>query len=431
MKGLRIVIVTFAWPPRNSIGAHRPYSWARYWSAAGAQVRVLTARKYAYDEPLDLNLPPLPNVEVIETDYASDRRSLATHIFGSSLRKPARWLYRKLQGKVFQLPNPREEWLAAVSPSLNDLSQSCDIVVSTYDPRTVHQIAAQMKCENPDLIWIADYRDLWSLNHISGLSAADREAECQLELATVGRYADLVCSVSNDLAEQQGAFVAKPFLTIANGFDVDKEDVDAALSSPLRSVSGVMKIVYTGKLYPDLRDPLPLLQAIVGLESDGMIAPGDVELHLYGGQLDGLQSIVRSGQYDHILRLHGHVSREIALSAQAEAHFLLLLESPRPDARGVLTGKVFEYIASGVPILSLGSRRNSAIGRLLAQTGTGLCTEDNTEIIRGAILSRIEGAPEWFAPNFDQVAMFSRERQAAILYEAMHSLYQQKYETGA
>jgi glycosyltransferase involved in cell wall biosynthesis len=162
-----------------------------------------------------------------------------------------------------------------------------------------------------------------------------------------------------------------------------------------------------------------------------MIARGAVEVHLYGGQLEGLKSIVRSGQYDHILRLHGHVSREVALSAQAEAHLLLLLESPRSDARGVLTGKVFEYIASGVPILSLGSRRDSAIGRLLAQTGTGLCTEDNAEIIRGAILSRITGAPEWFAPNLDQVAKYSRERQAMILYETMCSLYQQRVETSA
>jgi hypothetical protein len=123
----RITIVTFAWPPRNSIGAHRPYSWARYWSRAGARVRVLTARKYAYDEPLDLNLPSLPDVEVIETDYASGSSSIARHISNSPLKIPARWLYRKLRGTRESLLNPREKWLDAIAPSLAQLADDSDI----------------------------------------------------------------------------------------------------------------------------------------------------------------------------------------------------------------------------------------------------------------------------------------------------------------
>ena len=58
---MRIVIVTYNWPPRNAIGTHRPYSWARYWSEAGAKITVLTAAKHAFDAPLDLYLPNIPN----------------------------------------------------------------------------------------------------------------------------------------------------------------------------------------------------------------------------------------------------------------------------------------------------------------------------------------------------------------------------------
>ena len=45
MRKLRITIVTYDWPPRNSIGTHRPYSWARYWCENGQDVTVLTAKK--------------------------------------------------------------------------------------------------------------------------------------------------------------------------------------------------------------------------------------------------------------------------------------------------------------------------------------------------------------------------------------------------
>ena len=72
MKTKSILIVTYDWMPRNSIAVHRPYAWAKYWSLAGLKITVLTAKKYAYDEPLDLGLPVLDAVKVIEIPYRSE-----------------------------------------------------------------------------------------------------------------------------------------------------------------------------------------------------------------------------------------------------------------------------------------------------------------------------------------------------------------------
>jgi hypothetical protein len=63
---IRIVIVTYNWLPRNAIGTHRPLSWARHWAARGAKVTVLTAKKYAFDEPLDLANEPIPGVANVQ-----------------------------------------------------------------------------------------------------------------------------------------------------------------------------------------------------------------------------------------------------------------------------------------------------------------------------------------------------------------------------
>jgi len=417
---LRITIVTFAWPPRNSIGAHRPYSWARYWAAAGAEVRVLTARKYDYDQPLDLTLPPLPGVEVIETDYAKGRVSLAQRLARGPLKAPALWLYRRLRGKVAAVRNPREGWLAAVRPHLADLATRSDVVVSTYDPRMVHQIAALMKTANPRLFWVADYRDLWSLNHAPDWTDAQRTAEAATERATVAALADLVTSVSDDLARAQGEWSAKPWLAVTNGFDVDLSAIREAIARPLPPPSAPLRIVYTGKIYPGLRDPGPLLEELLAMEAEGVIARGAVVVDVYGGQVEGIEPMLRSGRFDHLLRLHGHVPREAALAAQREADLLLMLESPLPEAKGVLTGKIFEYVATGVPILSLGSRCDSAIGALLASTRTGLCTEDEPALIRNAVLERLHGQhPDWFAPDMAVIEGFSREAQATRLLSAI------------
>ena len=69
MSKLRIVIITYSWPPRNSISTHRPYSWARYWSEKGEKVTVITGEKQNFDEPLDMPLQDLEGVEVIEVPY--------------------------------------------------------------------------------------------------------------------------------------------------------------------------------------------------------------------------------------------------------------------------------------------------------------------------------------------------------------------------
>ena len=69
MKRLKITIITYSWPPRNSMSTHRPYSWARYWSEKGADVTVITAKKKIFDHPLDMELPKLEGVKVIEVSY--------------------------------------------------------------------------------------------------------------------------------------------------------------------------------------------------------------------------------------------------------------------------------------------------------------------------------------------------------------------------
>ncbi|MGY1529602.1 hypothetical protein [Luteimonas sp. A649] len=277
-----------------------------------------------------------------------------------------------------------------------------------------------MKAKCPRLMWIADYRDLWSFNHAVHWSEAQRHAERDVELATVGEHADFITSVSDELAEQQGAWLQKPYATITNGFDVDPDALRATLKRSLAQPTLPLRIVYTGKIYPGLQDISPLLDTIVDLESAGDIPRGVIEVHVYGGQTDGLDSVRRTERFRHLLRVHGHVRRDEALAAQSGADLLLLMESPLPQASGVLTGKVFEYISTGVPILSLGSRRSSAIGALLRETRTGICTEDSRETISVALKARLAGEDlAWFSPSEAAILTYTRERQAMALYDVM------------
>jgi len=427
MTNLKITIVTFAWPPRNSIGAHRPLSWAKYWSEAGVEVRVLTAKKYSYDEPLDLEVPNLPGVEIIEVDYATNYTTFIGKILKSSLGGFLRKIYPRLRRSTSIIRNPRDKWLSVALTLADQIALSSDVIVSTFDPRAVHEIGAAMKTANPDLIWVADYRDLWTLNHATSLNPEQRIREQAIEDRTVRANADLVCSVSDELSRKQGEYLNKPWLCVTNGFDVNLENSQKTSLNPARSHSVPLSIVYTGKLYKGFRDPSPLLRVIKEMEQSGAIFKSDIQVHIFGGQIDGLSEIMGSGEYDNFVTLHGHVPRETALQAQRDADLLLLLESPRPEASGVLTGKIFEYMSSGVPILSLGSKKDSAIGRILATTATGICTEDDPKTIREVLLDVNEGKmPGWFEPDINEIMSYSREAQANKLLKCIVELRNQK-----
>ena len=223
MKKLRITIISYDWPPRNSVSTHRPYSWARYWSENGHEVKVLTAKKKSFDSPLDLDLPKLKGVKVIEVSYK---------IFGgfilkvSFIEKIGKWLRKKFINHLGPISDPRNAWLYASSPVLSKLARESDVVISTYGPEAAHIIGYKMKILYPSIYWIADYRDLWSDNPSFLETPKKLKEKIQnKEKKIVGEYADLVTTVSEDMCERLNKLHNKITIKITNGFDIDDQIV--------------------------------------------------------------------------------------------------------------------------------------------------------------------------------------------------------------
>lgn len=425
MRNLNIVIVTYNWPPRNAIGTHRPYAWARYWREAGARVTVLTARKHAFDEPLDMPLPAPNGVNVIEVPYGSTGGTLANRVLKSQrARRLAKsvnaWLARKTGSGI----DPRATWREAACTTASRLASETDVVVSTFGPAAAHLIAADMKVTNPNLHWVADYRDLWSQAHTVDLMEQVRTEMRKAELSSVGAHADLLTAVSGDMVLQLSKLTGKTVLKVPNGFDIDEDDVRQRLKSPPKKPDGPLRIVYTGMIYKGHRDPTPLLEALVQLHSDKRLESGEVTVDFYGARVEVAEELANNPKYAPFVRIMGHVPRENALQAQREAGLLLLLESAAPEARGTLTGKLFEYMAAGRPILCIGSEPEYEIGEVLSKTGTGLVFgPDSYPKIAEAILATKNGYGlyERYNPDLEKVLAFSRKRVAIELLNRINS----------
>lgn len=416
---MRVVIVTYNWPPRNAIGTHRPYSWARHWSEAGAEVTVLTARKQAFDAPLDLTLPDLPKVKVIEVPFGATAGVVNTLLKSEAVRRIAKRVKAAINKRASRSIDPRMAWWNVAQPVANELAQSADVVVSTFGPAAAHLIANDMKQSNPRLRWVADYRDLWSQRPNSGASADENARSAQIERETVGRNADLITAVSQDMVRQLADLTGKQIVCIPNGFDIDEDVLRARLQNIRRQPGKPFRIVHTGTLYEGSRDCRPLLEALAKLRADGKIEDGAVTVDFYGSRVDPARKLSQDDRYKPFIRIMGHVPRDKALSAQCEADLLLLLESPAPEAQGVLTGKLFEYMAAGRPILGIGSLPEYEIGRVLEVSGTGATFGPQSysklpEIIQDSMSG--DGLLRYFDPKIENILLFSRKKIALELF---------------
>ena len=408
---MRILIITYDWPPRNSIATHRPYSWAKYWSNNETQISVLTAKKKPYDEPLNLILPVIDKLNVIEIDYGI--KNLNSTFILEKLK-----LLKRYFNKYFSFTyDPRIGWLNAIQNNLNNYAFNYDIIISSYPIDACHLIAHKIKLINPKILWVADYRDMWSISHLSKPSKILKRKE----LETVGKNADIITTISNDLSIELSTFLNREVHTITNGFDMTEFQLENIIKrEKFKNIP--IKIVYTGMIYPGRRDPTLIISAITNIEKK-LGLKNIFELSFYGTSSKTIKKFINN-ENCHFIHQCGFVTRDLAIKIQNEADFVLLLESEKEDAKGILTGKLFEYMFSGTPIISIGSNENSSIWKVLNTSKTGKCYMQNLdELVNDLQLYLKNKKIDWYKPEINEILKYTRKSQADLLFNLIINEY--------
>jgi hypothetical protein len=176
--------------------------------------------------------------------------------------------------------------------------------------------------------------------------------------------------VSEPLAASLRKRFQQPVATILNGFDPQDFPNEASGAS-----SEGLIISYTGTIYPGKRDPTPLFQALSLLGSDAR----SVKVRFYGRRLVGLRELSLRYNVAASVELFSSVPYHESLRLQQESDLLLLLLWDTPEERGVYTGKLFEYIGAGRPILAIGLDDGVA-GTLINQNMFGFVSSSSEDI---------------------------------------------------
>jgi glycosyltransferase involved in cell wall biosynthesis len=306
------------------------------------------------------------------------------------------------------MPDQLDLWCKVAFNAVKN--QHWDLVVSTAGPYGVHCPAYRLKKSGIATHWIADWRDLWVDNHIYRGLPGFRFVERLMEKRW-SQEADAITTVSKPLAEILRRKYGNKVHVIYNGFD--PEDFENLPMERVFPTDDTFRIVYTGTIYTGKRDPAPLFKA-VGSLLQNKLNPEGLRIIFCGSNSD-VSDIARKYSVNNIVEYAGFLPREVALRMQRDADALLFLEYESENVQGILTGKLFEYLFAGPPIIGVGVSDNSSVGQLLKRTGRGICLGINSDIIAEELIRRISekhASSQKKIMNFKSISEYSRKEQS-------------------
>jgi glycosyltransferase involved in cell wall biosynthesis len=375
---VKVLLVTLYFPPAGGGGVQRALKLAQYLPALGIETHVLAPSDPKWiHEDADLRVPTQAWVHRVHYVGPHARRP-AEELHGTSGLERA-LVHARLATRRALVPDASVTWNLTAIPAAVRIArrEGIDAVITTSPPGSVHFVGAAVK-RATGAAWLADVRDPLVANpHRRADSTATRAKQAaNVQLGRlVARYADAVSAVSDAIADEVRELGVQGVVrTIANGCDFDD-------FAGLEYQAGErFRITHAGSFF-GRRDPRPFLQALHDSELDAVA-------RFVGDFRAADQQWAASLGLGDRLQLLGYRSRSDALRLQRDSEVLLLLV-PEADGRGrgVLSGKVFEYLAAGRPILAA-VPPDGAAAALIQETGTGVVVApDDVAGIRGALVT--------------------------------------------
>lgn len=428
MEQKKILIITYYWPPAGGPGVQRWLKFAKYLPDFGWKPIIYTPENPSYpllDETLMKDVPE--NIEMVRTKIwepyqLAEKLNKSNKKFKAGqfdVGKNQSWKSRLsiwVRGNFF-IPDARVFW---VKPSITFLEKylkenSIDTIVTSGPPHSLHLIGLGLKNKIPDLKWIADFRDPWTeisyYKHLKLTKSSDKKHR-QLESA-VFKNADITLATSYTDAENFRKAGANA-VCITNGFD--ESDSDKSVKG---QIGQAFTLSYIGVL-EQLRNPENLWKALDELVKENVDFAADFKLK-FVGKIDDkiLQAIENSSLKNHILNL-GYLAHGKAVEEMQNSDLLLITNFPTESSKGIIPGKIFEYLASGKQILSFGPNK-ADVSKILEETQAGKhFSYQDTETIKKFILEKFE---LWkngnLLENTQHIEQFSRKNLTRQLTEVL------------
>ncbi|MCH3885764.1 glycosyltransferase family 4 protein [Tenacibaculum aquimarinum] len=380
---MKALIITYYWPPAGGSGVQRWLKFVKYLQDFDIEPVVYVPENAQYpikDVSLEKDIPK--NIEVLKQPIWEPNNILS--LFKKNSKQSAGFLnpnpsfvgaiLQKIRANYF-IPDARKFW---VKPSVkflkNYLSKNnIDVVITTGPPHSLHLIGLQLKKEI-GVKWISDFRDPWTdidYFHQLPLSKKARSKHHQLEQEVL-RSADAVLVVGKTMKENYKIF-SDNIHVITNGFDSSLNEIKENV------LDKKFSITHIGMMNSD-RNPLVLWKVLSDLCRENKEFEHDLEIRLIGKVAAEIDELIEKYQLKNIVKIDYLPHNEVKIHQQ-KSQVLLLAINNVPSAKGILTGKIFEYLQAKRPILAIGPEDGDLAEVLnLTKAGTIVDFEDKEKL---------------------------------------------------
>ncbi|MFA9460967.1 glycosyltransferase [Thiohalorhabdus sp. Cl-TMA] len=450
-KGLLVIASDF--PPLTGTNTQRVQSFVRHLPDFGWNCRVVTQAVEDMGWIDSGELEHIPESVIVDRvpspdPFAVRRRRLGMRpldIHAAEAHRPdpgngphegksARGLIplgrRVISGLLFMaldygwyIPDSTRPWAdAAVHRARGVIAEEAPDALLTSCPSYSSHVAGLKVKRRTGVPWVVDFRDLWVNRPGRELRTRFHALRDRRLEALVLQEADGVVVASpaweEELVRRYGDWVRKKMVWVSNGYDPAKDPFSRVPNKgrERRGAGAGIRFVYTGAMDSSV-SPAPFLEALGLFKQRSPEAVARFEVRLIGhgeSEKDRLAAIVREYGLQEQVAISGPQSHERCLEEQAEADVLLLFSAP--CHQHTITGKSFEYMRSGKPVLAMLPETGIQAQLLRSANMAWIFDYRDTDGVQGILgwLARGSGSPR-VNPNWEYIRQFDRRALSAKL----------------
>ncbi len=430
----RLLYISCYYPPTATMGAYRAQRMVRDLRGHGWESLVVAGRTTA-DMSSDGRLEDY-SLACIHVDFVDPylpihklRSFFAAHTKNSDAPVSAAGKINDFSWRALILrylkQAPRQFWFVsmnrmpdrflpfvpgAISAALKLVEKhGADAVLASIGPAS-DAIVGAIVAKRLGLPLVIDYRDHWSLNPADPRWPLVHQLDQSIEKLVV-RHADRFTTVSRPIAEELEALHGIKTAVLPNSYDGGRS------LAPWRFSDGGPLILHTGMLYNGRRNPQAFLEGLAEFRR----RHGCGQALFIGSDARAVveSRATRLGLGDSV-KCMAAMRHDEALAWQEKADVLLMVEEISPAVRGVMTGKIFEYIGAQRPILAM-IPADSAVNDLLTHTRCG-ATAQSASQVTDFLEKLLEKKESFYNPDKAAVASYSGEAVAGRLARLLEEL---------
>lgn len=430
----KVLIITYYWPPASGPGVQRFLKFCKYLPEFGWQPYVITVENGTYsatDTSLTTDVPDGVTVKKTKTaepftaynKITGKKNNEAT--VGMINMKGKQSLIKQAAVYIranYFIPDARKGWNKYAFEEAKKLieQENIDTVITTGPPQSTHLIGLKLK-KKLKIKWVADFRDPWTTvyyNEMLPRTMITQRKDKKYE-DSVLKNADKIVVVSHGLKEEF-AERNKNIEVIYNGYD--ENDM---LYTPWGDKNKKFTIASIGNFKPN-QDITKLWQAISEICQENAEFAQATKIELTGNVDQNIIDGFHTFNIQHLLKVNKYVPHLEATKLMITADVLLFIIPQTDRNHLIITGKIFEYLASGTPLFAIGPTQGNASKIIDSVNRERMIDYDDIESMKSNLITLFENWKNTEKPirySTNDIVKYSRKGLSEKLAKLLHSMH--------